>query len=1028
MSLPTTREELNPWIESQRAQIHAKFSEVYMDEDGESETMLTPQGGKVMKLLADAIVKLEAQFNSQQPIITDAREPVKPASDNKNLVDNCIKWIQDNGKSMTFHCTYSFKKKDGEGYLHPLRGCSLLRVEFGNDTRRFFWIYDKTVADRFVNYVNSLQIEAHEMFMPTKTRFFLDIDLELDDDDKETIITQLLNEDNRNDVYQLDTLAKKIIDIYSTAIKYSLEEHGIDYATIGFDFCATTRNRLNKVSIHLITNMILSHAENKAIASDVKEMLADYQSELSLDDYCVELLQKAIDEKQYRKHGSLALPNGWKKGVQAVLAKPWSLPNQSCWMTRADDWIADCGDFATNYDIKTIAQYSNKEASTEFVKNALQHVKNIPIYDPKYFDITNLRGEGCFRRPSRYASSHCIVCDKKHERDHNLLLIFNEEKGFATWKCNRSPESKAKRFYYIPKEIEVTEADLEAFVAKVDTTAQSQLAEELVKDESAKLEAKKTLTPKEKKALKEDKADSEKNMYRLICDQMEKLPDDLFKTMLMPIDEFVTTRYWDSIEDFAKGFRMCHAFLTNGLKPIVMTKTIDYSQYEGGDIMKTICYKEFELKPKNNAASMASFFVKHNEEWEHINLEILYLSFWQSKTSYSASKFMPHSPFVKPTCRNDNGCRILNTFPNWLHDYNPHFEINMNIVNVWLDHALTVICDNDKEYYEYLMSWFASIIQKPNIKTGTIPLIKSKQRAGKGQFFSVFMNYVMNPNMCLFTGNMDDVIGNFNSLAENKLLIILDEAVNAKDKSSISKFKNMTTEALQTINEKFKAQKKIQSFSNFGCLTNHDFDSMIEQDQGRFFPKVANSSRCYDVAYWKTYRSTLMNSNAGKHIFHWLCRRDIKDFNVRDIPRGDYEKQLAKIQVNPVVKWMLDMRQKFLDTADSDGTIMTAEDSYASYCEWFAENAGSKSSRSSKAAFDKLVKEYLGEPTRLQKILSAKERTQWQSHKGVNLPTDAKKKCSIYHREYTYKLLNEKLSSVLTFDEQNEQIDEDIEE
>jgi hypothetical protein len=198
---------------------------------------------------------------------------------------------------------------------------------------------------------------------------------------------------------------------------------------------------------------------------------------------------------------------------------------------------------------------------------------------------------------------------------------------------------------------------------------------------------------------------------------------------------------------------------------------------------------------------------------------------------------------------------------------------------------------------------------------------------------------------------------------------------------------------------------------------------MMEKDQGRFFPKEANNSRCYDVAYWKNYRSTLMNSNAGKHIFHWLCRRNIKDFNIRDIPRGDYEKQLAKIQVSPVVKWMLDVRQKFLDTANSDEKIMTADESYDDYREWSSENAGSKSAVVSKAAFAKILVEYLGSPTRMQKILTDKERSAWFIRKGVNLPTDPKKKCSIYYRSFTYKLLNEKLSSVLTHDEQNEQIE-----
>ena len=927
---------------------------------------------------------------------------------------------------MTFHSTYSFKKKDGEGYLHPIRGCSLLRVEYGDDVRRFFWIYNKDVADNFVKYVNSLKIEAHEMIMPTKSRFFLDIDLEIDNDNKETLIQQLLNEDLSNDLYQLDILSTKLIDIYATAIKYSLEEHSIDSNEIGFDYCATTRNRKNKISIHLITNMILSHSENKALAADIKEMLSIYKDNLDLDDYCSDLLANAVDSKQYRKHGSLALPYGWKKGAQTIISKQWAIPNQSYWLTRSDEWIASVDDVIhTNYDIKTVSEYSNQNASNDFITAALQHVSNIPIYDPMYFDIKNLRGEGCFRRPSRIAPSHCSVCDKKHERDHNLLLIFNEEKGFATWKCNRSPESKAKRFYFVPKEIKVSDADLEEFISKTDSTTQSQLADDVNKAIELVEASKKGLKQKEKKVIDEEEEQAKNRVYRIIGEQIDILPDDLFKTKLMPIDEFLITRYWDSPEAFATGFRMCHAFLTNKGNPKYLVKSIEYSKYESGDIVKSVCYKEYGLHEQKDSMKCAMFNIKDTKEnkWVRISLYNIYTMIWQSKSTYACAKFIPHSPFEKPKSRNDDGSRVLNTFGGWLHDYDPNFEIDQELVDVWLFHGREVISDGDLDYFEYLMDWFAHIIQKPNVKTATVPMIKSDQRAGKGQYFMVFICYTVNPDLCLMTGNMDDIVGNFNSLSQDKLLIVLDEAVDAKDKSGVSRFKHMTAEGKQTINEKYKAQKTIQSFSNYACLTNHDFDTMIEKDQGRIFPKVASSKYCYDTEYWKNYRSKLLNLNAGKHIFHWLCRRDISNFNVRQIPRGDYEKELAKAQVNSCVKWMLDVRQEMFAAADNLTKQWTSDECYDKYKDWAPNNLNSKAGILSKLSFGKIMNEYKIPFKQLRKVLDDEERAKWIM-KGATLPKDKDKQCSIRYREMSFNVLNECLSSVLTKDEKNQQIEE----
>lgn len=965
--------------------------------------------------------------NKPTPIDTeDAREPVKPASKNIDQVAECIQWLKGNSKSMTFHATHKFKKADEEGYLHSLRGCSLLRVEFGNDIRRFFWIYNKDVADRFVEYINfSLKIEAHEMIMPTKCRFFLDIDLELDLDDKEHIIEQLLNEDVSGDVYQLDSLSNKLIDIYATAIKYSLEDHSIDATEIGFDYCATIRNREDKISIHLITNMILSHAENKAIAGSVKEMLNDYQENLKLDDYSATMLSKAIDDKQYRKHGSLALLHGWKKGVQSTIAKDWVVPNQSYWLTRSDEWIANVDDIITNYDIKTVSQYSNKEASNDFISAALQHVGSIPIYDPKYFDIERLRGEGCFRRPARTSPSHCSVCDKKHDRDHNLVLIFNEEQGFATWKCNRSPESKAKRFYFVPKEIEVSETDIEEFVAKTDSTAQSQLADEMSKAIDLESENRKDLSPKEKNQMKVDDNEAIMRVLRTISEQVGNLPDSLFKTKNMTINEFLLTRYWDSPESFATGFRMCHAFLTNNGNPKYLVKYLECTKYESGDIIKSVCYKEYGLKEQKDAMECAMFNIKDTKEnkWVRVSLYQIYCNVWQAKSTYTCAKFIPHSPFEKPQTRNDDGGRILNTFGGWLHEYDPDFVIDQELVNVWLFHGREVISDGDDEYFEYLMNWFAHLIQKPLIKTATVPLIKSDQRAGKGQYFMVIMVYTVNPDLCLMTGNMDDIVGNFNSLSQDKLLIILDEAVDAKDKSGVSKFKNMTAEGRQTINEKYKAQKSIQSFSNYACLTNHDFDTMIEKDQGRMIPKVASNKYCYDTNYWKNYRSKLLNLNAGKHIFHWLCRRDISNFNVRQIPRGNYEKELAKAQVNSCVKWMLDVRQKLLDGADETTKKWTSDECYEKYKEWAPNNLNSKSGLLSKMSFGKIMNEYKIPLKQMRKVLDEEERSKWITRIGITLPSDPNKQCSIRYREISFNVLTECLSSVLTKDEQNEKIE-----
>lgn len=48
-------------------------------------------------------------------------------------------------------------------------------------------------------------------------------------------------------------------------------------------------------------------------------------------------------------------------------------------------------------------------------------------------------------------------------------------------------------------------------------------------------------------------------------------------------------------------------------------------------------------------------------------------------------------------------------------------------VKPWLDHILNVWCDGDEAQYEYVLDWFAQLIQKPDQKTCVCLGIKGKQ-------------------------------------------------------------------------------------------------------------------------------------------------------------------------------------------------------------------------------------------------------------------------------------------------------------
>ncbi|DAZ94611.1 TPA: hypothetical protein N0F65_005374 [Lagenidium giganteum] len=70
------------------------------------------------------------------------------------------------------------------------------------------------------------------------------------------------------------------------------------------------------------------------------------------------------------------------------------------------------------------------ESSNEFIDKAIQEISKIPDYDPSKLDVYGRAPKGNFVNVKRTGSSHCSVCDRIHESDDTMLLIFNEEKQF----------------------------------------------------------------------------------------------------------------------------------------------------------------------------------------------------------------------------------------------------------------------------------------------------------------------------------------------------------------------------------------------------------------------------------------------------------------------------------------------------------------------------------------------------------------------------------------------------------------------
>lgn len=387
-------------------------------------------------------------------------------------------FLKENARSK-WEQTYKIKDEHDK-YLHPLTGLAiLLRVEYAT-IRAFFWFYSIIDANKFIQYVHEEQhSEAHEVIIHTnRIKLFFDIDLHLTDTEVEDLIDFYSELSGETDL-TIDDVARHLAHLYYEATLASLESNGNDLNELQkeCDMMFSTRNRNTtedtfKISIHLITNIVCSVEQCRAIVTDVKSNVLFYPDDYGLEvpEDHIEKIANGIDVQPYHRHGSISISGGRKivDDIEYVneIQQHFQWRGEENFITRIDSVVTNIN--LNEYGVAYSSPFeSSAEVSKEYVELVLSYLHKIPYYNQSDWDIEVSTMKGCVMRLRRVNPSYCVNCERTHDNDNTLLIIFNEEKGLGFWKCDHAKTIKSKVFY---REDRVDE-DIEAFAQKYSCKA-----------------------------------------------------------------------------------------------------------------------------------------------------------------------------------------------------------------------------------------------------------------------------------------------------------------------------------------------------------------------------------------------------------------------------------------------------------------------------------------------------------------------------------------------------------------------------
>jgi len=204
---------------------------------------------------------------------------------------------------------------------------------------------------------------------------------------------------------------------------------------------------------------------------------------------------------------------------------------------------------------------------------------------------------------------------------------------------------------------------------------------------------------------------------------------------------------------------------------------------------------------------------------------------------------------------------------------------------LFLDHGLKVICSGNEAHFEYLIKREAWIAKHRRRSETAVALRTEEEGTGKGVWARTIGRLYGRHSMQLL--RPEHVVGKFNPHLESLLMVIADEAMFVGDPRHRNVLHGLITEPVIPIERKFVDVYNAENYLNLYTLSNspHLIDPGIKGGRRYLVPTVS-SEHASDHDYFRKIMVEL-EDEAGYEalLYHLLHEIDLRDFNVRDVPK-----------------------------------------------------------------------------------------------------------------------------------------------
>lgn len=222
-------------------------------------------------------------------------------------------------------------------------------------------------------------------------------------------------------------------------------------------------------------------------------------------------------------------------------------------------------------------------------------------------------------------------------------------------------------------------------------------------------------------------------------------------------------------------------------------------------------------------------------------------------------------------------------------------------VRLFKEHALENVCMNDGELFNWLMGYFAHLIQKAGEKPLTALVFKGRKGVGKNALIDLVGN-LFKPHYKVIS-NKKRLINNFNSYFANLILMVLDEAFWSGDKQAEGILKDLITGNEHHIEYKGKETFSIKNLLRICVIGNEEWLVPASEDERRFAVFNVGMARQTDKPYFIKMKKLINKKGGNRLLLRELMDFDLESVDVNEAPDtiGLLEQKLESL--NPIHSW-----------------------------------------------------------------------------------------------------------------------------